>query len=495
MDFFKYLFDPNSIAVIGASNTPGTWGFGVMDSLLTSPKKRKVWPVTKRASDVLGLKAYRSITEIPEVVDFAVLAIPFSELPGVMKECVVKGVKAALIISGGLSEVSEDGERIEREVFQIAREGKLRFIGPNSMGHSDTSTGFSTLAWLREIKKGAIGFISQSGTYGQRLVRTSLAYGQGFSKFVSSGNEADLHLEDYLEYLAQDEETKIIALYMEGLREKRRFFHLAREITKKKPIIVLKSGSTESSARAAKSHVAALSGSDAVFDAAFRQAGVIRVEDDDELFDTIIALHHLPLPRGRKVGILTEGGGIGVMAAEACEKVGLEVPSLSPSTIERLNAFLPPYWSHGNPADMTDVVTAGKLVTFSAFQAVIEDENVDMVMLLGGLGAGLYFRLFLSSSPYMKKGEEMEKLISYLEEKEKNGLRSIKEQIEKLRKPVVVVKLIPEVVTEPEAFSLLRRLGVPVYPNPQRAAKALAHLVWYREYVNPKWIESPLKQV
>ncbi|MDY7019231.1 MAG: CoA-binding protein, partial [Chloroflexota bacterium] len=251
MEFIKYLFDSDSVAVIGASNTPGTWGFGVMNTLFSSSKKRKIWPVTKSASEVLGIKAYRSIIEVPEEIDFAVISVPASEVPGVMRQCVEKEVKSALIISAGLAESGEEGARIEEEVVQIARLGGLRFIGPNSMGHADTFSDFSTLAWLREIKKGPIGFISQSGTYGERLVNTALAAGLGFSKFISSGNEANLHLEDYLEYLAQDEDTQIIALYVEGLREGRRFLHLAKEITRKKPIVVLKSGRTEGSARAA----------------------------------------------------------------------------------------------------------------------------------------------------------------------------------------------------------------------------------------------------
>ena len=476
MEFFKHIFDSDSVSVIGASNTPGSWGIGVMSNLLSSSRKRKIWPVTKSASEVLGIKAYRSILEVPEEVDFAVISIPASEVPRVMRECVEKGVKGALIISGGLAEVGEEGTKIEEEIVQIAKGGNLRFIGPNSMGHADTSSDFSTLAWLREIQKGPIGFISQSGTYGQRLVRTAIAAGLGFSKFVSSGNEADIHIEDYLEYLAQDGETLLIALYIEGLREGRRFFRITREITRRKPIIVLKSGRTEGAARAAKSHVASFSGLDIIYNTAFRQAGVIRVEDDDELFDVIMALLHLPLPRGRRVGILTEGGGMGVIATEACETAGLEVPQFSPTTIERLDAILPPRWSHGNPADMTDVVAAGKLVTFSCLQVIMEDEGVDAVMVLGGLGVEMHFNLAFPS-------EKLAPPADLLAEEERKGPGLLSEWINTLQKPVVAVKVIPETGPEMEVYSLLRKKGVPVYPNPRRAVKALAHLVQRREYL------------
>ena len=478
MELSKDIFDSDSVSVIGASNAPGAWGFGVMNTLLSSSKKRKIWPVTKSSPEVLNIKAYRSILEVPEPVDFAVISVPAPEVPGVMRECVEKGVKGALIISSEMAEMGDEGARLQEEILQIARQGNLRFIGPNSMGHADTSSDFSTLAWLREIQKGPIGFISQSGTYGQRLVRTAIAAGIGFSKFISSGNEADIHLEDYLEYLAQDEQTQVIALYVEGLREGRRFFQIAREITRKKPIIVLKSGRTEGSARAARSHAAALSGSDIIYDTAFKQAGVIRVEDDDELFDVTMALLHLPLPRGKRIGILTEGGGIGVMAAEACERAGLEIPHLSPTTIEKLNALLPTRWSHGNPADMTDVITKGKLVTLPCLQAMMEDESVDAAMVIGGLGVEVYFRLLM-----LTPSEKLAKLSDILAEEEKKGPDLLNELMNRLHKPTVAAKLLPEAVPEPEIYNMLRMKGIPVYPNPQRAAKAMGHLVRRQEYL------------
>jgi len=478
------LFDAHSVAVIGASNSFGTWGFGVMNTLLNSGE-RKIWPVTKKASEVCGLKAYSNIAEVPQAVDLAVIAIPSGEVPKVMEECVDKGVKAALIISAGLAELGEEGRGVEEEILRIARSGGLRFIGPNSMGHMDNYSQFSTLAWMKEIREGPIGFISQSGTYGQRVVRTGLASGLGFSKFISSGNEADLHLEDYLEYLAQDKQTKIIALYVEGLREGRRFFQLAKEITQRKPIVAMKSGRTTGSAKAARSHVAALAGSDTSYEAMFKQSGVIRVENDDELFDVAMALLHLPLPQGRRVGILTEGGGIGVVAAEACERVGLEIPSFSSLTWDRLNALLPPRWSHGNPADMTDVITAGELVTFPCLWAIMEDENVDAAMVIGGIGATVYFRRFYSpENPTSSLKEKLEPLIESLEDQERRNSAIINGQINKYQKPVVITKLFPEVMVEPEIFNLLREKGVPIYPNPQRAAKVLAHLAWYGEYLN-----------
>ena len=484
-----YVFNPSSVAVIGASNKVGSWGFGVMARLLGQPA-RKAYPVNLQAAEVLGVKAYRSIGKIPDTVDFAVLSVPPDKTPGVMQECVEKGVKAALVISGGLAESGKEGEKVEKELTRIARKGGIRFIGPNSMGHANTSSGFSTLAWMNDLKPGPVAFLSQSGTYGQRVIRTGMQGGIGISKFVSNGNEADIHLEDYLEYLAYDEDTKIITAYVEGLREGRRFFELAKQITKKKPIIIMKSGGTENSAKAAKSHTAALSGSDSLHDAMFSQAGVIRVEDENELFDVVMALLSVPLPQGDRIGLLTEGGGIGVVAAEACDKVGLRLPSFSSITRAKLEKMLPPRCSLGNPTDMTDVITAGKAVTFPCLWAIAEDPNVDAAMLLGGVGASAYFSSLMATGLVREIPdsdiEKFKEMTKFLDEEEVKNMDLTKEMIVKSNKPVVFVNLMPESVSELESLNLLRERNIPVYPNPKRAAKVLKHLAWYREYLKEK---------
>lgn len=481
MEQLKYLFDPPSIAVLGASNNFGTWGYGIMNALLV-PAQRRVYPVTKSASEVFGLKAYKSILEIPDPVDLAVIALPMSAIPQVMQECVRKGVKAAHIIAGGLAEASEEGARVEEEIVRIARQGGIRFVGPNSMGYMDTSTGLCTVGWTADTRRGPIGFVSQSGTYGQRLLRTGIEAGMGFSKFISSGNEADLHLEDYLEYMAQDEETRIIAFYMEGLREGRRFLSLAREVTREKPIIVMKTARTQGSAKAAKSHTAALAGEDTAYDALFKQSGIIRVDDDDELFDVTVALLHLPRIRGRRVGILTEGGGLGVVAAEACEQEGLEIPALSPTTMEKLDALLPPYWSHGNPVDMTDVITTGKLITFDCLWTMMEDENVDAVMLNGGIGQTAYVPRVDEVPPSAR--ESVGRLIKNLEDEERKNLDIISGRVKEYQKPLVACRIVPKGSSpDPKAYSILQERGIPIYPNPHRAARALRHLAWYGEYL------------
>ncbi|PIU23493.1 MAG: hypothetical protein COT13_02770, partial [Chloroflexi bacterium CG08_land_8_20_14_0_20_45_12] len=289
------IFNPASIAVVGASNTWGKWGFDIFNNVLTSSAVHKVYPVNKNATEVRGIKAYPTVRELPESVDFVIVAVPFQSVPEVMIDCVQKRIKTALIISAGLAETGAEGVKLERDIIAIATAGRIRVVGPNCMGNFNTAINLSTLRQGLTIKKGKIGLISQSGGFAWHILQCGTEMGVGFSKFVSSGNEADLHLEDFLEYLGQDEETKVITAYIEGLREGKRFFTLAKNITRRKPIVVMKVGRTKAGAKAAKSHTAAIAGSDVVHDAMFKQSGVIRVDEVEELFDVAAALLRQPL--------------------------------------------------------------------------------------------------------------------------------------------------------------------------------------------------------
>ena len=470
---WKHLFAPDSVALIGASNTRGSWGYGIMRHLLASAK-RKIYPVNPTTSEVLGVPAYDSVVNIPETVDLAVIVVAAPKVPEVMRQCVQKGIKAAVVVSGGFAESGEQGGKLEAELVKIAREGGIRFVGPNTMGHADTSSGLCTLAWIEEIIPGPVALISQSGNMGHRIIHNGMSLGIGFSKFISTGNEADLHLEDYLEYLAQDEKTRVIAAYIEGLREGRRFLQLARGITINKPIIAIKAGGTRESARAVRSHTANLAGSDAVYAAAFRQAGVIRVDDDDELCDVVTALLYQPLPRASRVGILTIGGGLGVVAAEAVEREGLEVAHLAPSTIEKLDTYLPPRWSHGNPVDMAGISMDENPIVFPSLWTLMEDKNVDAILLQAPVG---FSTKRLSS---MFNSEQ----IRAFRGKEEENLSLLRQRVAEHGKPVLVVKPAVEFASDPEVSSLFRRERLPVYSTPRRATRVLKHLVWYRRYLD-----------
>jgi acyl-CoA synthetase (NDP forming) len=470
---WQHIFDPKTVAVIGASNNPGSWGHGIMKHLLR-PKRRQIYPVNPNAAEVLGVKSYASVLDIPDAVELAVIVVASPRVPKVIRECVQKGIKTAVVVSGGFAESGGEGVKLEADLVKVARQGGIRFIGPNTMGHADTSSQLSTLAWTYETPPGPVALIAQSGNYGHRILHRGMMSGIGFSKFVCTGNEADLHLEDYFEYVAEDKDTKIIAAYIEGLREGRRFFELAKKITPHKPVIVIKAGATKASAAAALSHTATLAGSDEVYAAAFHQAGVLRVEDDDELCDVVTALLYQPLPHGKKIGILTIGGGLGVMSAEACEKEGLEIPRLTPATIEKLNAHLPPRWSHANPVDMAGISMAENPVTFPSLFAMMEDKDIDAILLQAPIGANT------DRLATMYNSEE----IKAYRRAEESALDKLKLRVKQDEKPVFMVKPAVEFATDPEVASLFSREGIPVYPSPRRAARVLNQLAWYRHYLD-----------
>ncbi|MGD9116012.1 MAG: CoA-binding protein [Dehalococcoidia bacterium] len=470
---WQHIFDPGTVAVIGASNNPGSWGHGIMKHLLR-PKRRKIYPVNPKAAEVMGVKSYASVLDIPDPVELVVIAVASPRVPELIRECVQKGIKAAVVISGGFGESGGEGVELERDLVEVARKGDIRFIGPNTMGHADTDSQLSTLAWTFETPPGPVALVAQSGNYGHRILHRGMMSGIGFSKFICTGNEADLHLEDYFEHVMDDDNTRIIAVYIEGLREGRRFFELARKTTPRKPVIAIKAGATRASAAAAMSHTATLAGSDRIYAAAFHQAGVLRVEDDDELCDVVTALLYQPLPHGRKIGILTIGGGLGVMSAEACEKEGLEIPALAPATIETLNRHLPPRWSHANPVDMAGISMVENPVIFPSLYAMMDDKDIDAILLQAPLGA---------NTDRLATMFDKEEIKAY-RKAEKAALDELSRRVKHDEKPVFMVKPAVEFATDPEVASLFSQQGIPVYPSPRRAARVLNHLAWYRDYLD-----------
>jgi acetyltransferase len=330
----------------------------------------------------------------------------------------------------------------------------------------------ASIGYADRISPGPLALLSQSGTLGASIMQTAAGRGIGLSKFVSTGNEADLRLEDFLEYLAQDDHTRIIAAYIEGLREGRRFFNLAKEITKQKPIVVMKSGTTGAAAKAAKSHTGALAGSDAVYTAAFRQAGVIRVEDEEELCDTVLALNNLPLPRGNRVAILTIGGGFGVVTAEICEKEGLEIASLEPPTLKKLSAILPPRWVPGNPVDLVGVrPVGGDNIGAACLQLLLEDKNVDAIISL------LPPMIFIPGAVGELKPEQIRAMQAEIEKSQ----AILYQQLKQYNKPLIYIRRMALRFTldTNNSFKTL----IPEYSHPQRVARVLRYLAGYRRYL------------
>jgi len=471
-----YLFNPRSVAVIGASNQIGKWGYIILARLQASGSKRPLYAVNNREEEVLGLKAYRSVVDVPGPVDLAVVTVPFQHTIEVVQDCVRKGVKVAIIITSGMAEIGGDGVKLEQQVIDIARKGGMRLVGPNCLGHIDTHTNVRTVGFLPGVKKGNVALISQSGNSSQSVTNYGGQMGVGFSKFVSSGNEADLDFEDFLEYLADDKQTEVILGYIEGFRESRRFFELAKGITREKPIVIMKSGRTDAGVRAAQSHTASLAGSDVVLDAAFRQCGVIRVEELSELVDVAVALLGQPLPRGPRVGVLAMGGGMAVMAADAVRRVGLEMPSFSPATMKKLSKLMSVRWSRGNPID-----PGGDLVSFHAIWPMLEDENIDAIIVVGGVGMIASFPDWVVLPPSARAGARAQR--AAIEDTEVQDLRKTIELMREHRKPVLFVTQVTGAASRGRAYRMLKENHMSFYSIPERAARTLKHLVDYSEYL------------
>jgi len=470
----EYLFSPKSVAVIGASNNPGKWGFNIFSRALRTSSDIRVYPINPNAQDVLGVKACRSVIEVPEPVDLAVIVIPPQAVPVAMEECVEKGVKAAVVITAGFREVGGEGVELEEQVVRIAQRGGIRFAGPNCNGHFNTAVDFHTTGG--GTKKGPLALISQSGNFGGHILMRGAVRDIGFSKYVSSGNEADLHLEDYIEYFAEDKETRVICAYIEGLRDGRRFLELARRTTKKKPIIVMKVGRTEEGRQAAQSHTGALSGSDEIYEAAFRQSGVIRVDEVDDLFDVALALLRQPLPRGRRIGILTSGGGFGVVATDACRRSGLEIPPLTEETIQTLSKYLPARWSHANPVDMAGD-TQG---SYPSLGTLLKAENIDAVLGVGCVGYPSQ-DLGQDSGVGDSTRERVRQFTQQMVEGELNLVDGLVERVDRYGKPLILTATAGR--GESKAVAKLEQNGIYGYPTPETGAKVLSHLVRYSAYV------------
>ncbi|MEZ4701003.1 MAG: bifunctional acetate--CoA ligase family protein/GNAT family N-acetyltransferase [Rhodothermales bacterium] len=348
----KPLFEPRSVAVIGATEKPHTVGRTLLWNLISSPFGGTVYPVNPKRPSILGIKAYPTVADVPEQVDLAVIATPAHTVPDVMRECAAAGVKGAIIISAGFKERGPEGVALETEVMDIARRGRMRLIGPNCLGVMHPPTGLNATFASATALPGSVGFISQSGALCTSILDWSFQENVGFSAFISVGSMLDVGWGDLIYYLGEDPKTRSIVIYMESIGDPRSFMSAAREVALSKPIIVIKAGRTEEASKAASSHTGALTGSDEVLDAAFRRCGVLRVDRISDLFFMSEILSKQPPPKGPRLTIVTNAGGPGVLATDALLTSGGKLASLSDAGIERLNKVLPETWSHANPIDL-----------------------------------------------------------------------------------------------------------------------------------------------
>ena len=346
------IFDPRSVAVIGASEKRGSIGHAIMKNLVEGGYEGRILPVNPKYSEVLGLRAFKSVSEAGEGVDLAVIATPMATVKGIVRECVKAGVGSAVIISAGGREIGEEGRKIEEEIGREAQKGGLRIVGPNCMGIIRPGRNLNASFAARMPFRGNLAFISQSGAICSAMLDLSLKEKMGFSYFVSIGSMLDVDFGDLVDYLGDDREVKSILLYIESLTNIRKFMSAAREVSRVKPVVVLKAGRSPEGARAAASHTGAMAGEDAVYDAAFKRCGIARVRTLEDFFDCAELLAKQSPPRGPRLVVITNSGGPGVMAADAAAEYGLELSPLSEETLNKLDKVLPPHWSRGNPVDL-----------------------------------------------------------------------------------------------------------------------------------------------
>ena len=374
------IFRPGSVAIIGASRTPGKVGNVLTKNMLECGFNGKIYPINPNADEILGLDCYPSVLEVPDEVDLAVVAIPAGLVLQVAEECGKKGVKAFVVISAGFKETGREGAKLERRLIDIGVKYGMRIQGPNCLGVIDTSTPLNLTFAAAMPRRGKIGFISQSGALGTAVLDWVIDEGIGFSSFISLGNKADLDEVDFMEAMGGDDNVGVILLYLESIEDGRRFIEVARRVVLRKPVVVLKGGTSTAGSRAAGSHTGALVGSFVAYQTAFNKSGVIMTESVEELFNYATAFTDQPLPKGEGVAIVTNAGGPGILATDLCEKLGVKLAHLSRRTLKSLRGKLPPAASTGNPIDILGDARADRYRF--AMEKVLEDENVNALVLL-----------------------------------------------------------------------------------------------------------------
>jgi acetate---CoA ligase (ADP-forming) len=456
------FFKPNAVAVIGASRKPGTIGYRILDELLRAGFRGKVYPVNPKAVTINSLPAYPSARDLPEQVDLAIIAVPRAEVLKSVDDCAARGVRGLVVITAGFAETDQEGRDLQRQLLEKVRGYGMRMIGPNCMGLLNTDPAVQLNASFSRVfpRSGGLAMSSQSGALGLAVLDLASEKRQGLSTFVSVGNKADVSGNDLLQYWESDPATKVILLYLESFGNPRRFARIARRVGGNKPVVAVKAGRSSSGRRAAGSHTAALAASDVATDALFHQAGVIRAETLDELFQIAAALESQPLPLGGRIGIITNAGGPGILCADACEAGELTVPELDTTTQTILRSFLPAAAGVSNPVDM--VASAGPSSYSQAIEAVLASPQIDALIVI-----------FI---PLEREGSAA-------------TIAAIEEGVQRARnmgaggKPVLACIMSSEASQTPLAPG---SETLPVYAFPETAAKVLSKCVQYS-----KWKAAP----
>ncbi|MDO8446828.1 MAG: acetate--CoA ligase family protein [Deltaproteobacteria bacterium] len=448
------FFNPRSVAIVGASREEGKTGHSIISNIVKYGFPGKIYPVNPKASEIMGLTSYPNLLSIEGDIDLAVIVIPPKFILDAIDECAKKGIKSVIIISAGFKETGGEGRRLETEVANKARGYGIRLLGPNCLGLIDTGSMLNASFAAGMPPKGKIAFFSQSGALCTAILDWAVGNNVGFSKFISLGNKADLSELELIRYLADDPETSVILGYLEGVEKGREFMDEARKAARKKPLIVVKAGGTAAGARAASSHTGTLAGADRAFQAAFDQSGIIRAMSIEDLFDYALSFAGQPLPSGPRLAIITNAGGPGIIAADACERFRVELAELSGDTINKLRESLPPVAGFFNPVDVIGDARADRYE--AAVNTVLSDPNVN--------GA-----LVILTPQAMTEVEKTADIVA-------NASRS--------GKPLIASFMGEASIKG--AVDILRKGGVPNYPYPERGVKSFASMVRYAQ-----WLKEP----
>jgi len=449
------IFNPGSVAVIGASDNPGKLGSHVMRSLTEGRYPGRIYPVNPGKDEILGIKTYPSLSQTPDTVDLSIIVLPAEQVPRIIKECREKNVKGIVLITAGFKEIEDRrGETLQEEITELASRSDIRIIGPNTFGivnlHLPLNASFTPeFSWM---EKGGIGFVSQSGGMSHLMAFLSLQNKVGFSKIVGLGNRCNVDFAEMVEYLLRDDQTKVIALYMEGIDFPKKLMEVAKRGNRQKPILAYKVGRSSTSDKASQFHTGSLAGRHEIYEGAFRQAGILTVGSSEELLDAAKALAMCPLPGGAKVAVLSGQAGPGMAACDVCEMEGLTIPPFSVETQRRVDELLPPLAIRTNPVDMGPAWYDSEAIK-GIVQAVLEDERIDAVILC----------LMFASANRSAVGV----LGDLLSERRTN-------------KPILCCFSSPPGIWNDEIRGL-EGSGIPNYPTPERAAKTLVNLFRFKK--------------
>ena len=449
------LLYPRTLALVGASKTPGKVGYAILENLLKSGYSGKIIPVNPTTDELMGLRCYKDPREAGETIDHAVIVVPNKAVKAAIEASVAAGARAVTVISAGFKETGPEGLALEKEIADYCRRRKVRLLGPNCLGLINTENGMNASFAAQTPKPGSIGIISQSGALCTAILDWAEGRGVGLSKLISIGNKADICETDLLECLAGDTQTKVIVAYLESIQSGAEFIRIAESVCAQKPVVILKSGVTAAGGKAASSHTGSLAGADIAYGAAFRRAGIVRAEDFESLFDYALAFANQPLPSGDRVVVITNAGGPGIMAADAVELEGMKMEPLTPSVAEAVRAKLPPAASVANPVDVLGDAEPGRYAM--ALEAVLADERADAVVVI--------------LTPQAMSDPDA-------------TAREIIRVSAGSAKPVLASFMGGSQVAS--ARRILLEGGIPDYPSPERAVRAVKAMV---EYV--RWKKRP----